>query len=798
MKKVKKFIRKLKVARRAFLDADKVNYSPVADNKSPSAPAEEPKELKTVTENPVTVADLKSEYCTGCGACYNLCPVNAIEMKHNKEGFLEPVIDAEKCINCGLCIKKCPAYNPSYTAYERPKCYAAFASKEKVRMESSSGGIFTLASNYVLDNGGVVCGAAYDDKFVLKHRVVSSEDEMAPLRESKYVQSDTNTVYKEIGEVLKNGKMALFCGCGCQVAGLDAYLKAKNISDENLFSLDLMCHGSPSPKLFEKYINDYHGGPDNIEKLSFRSKEYFGWSTEMNVKYKDGTEHHETRVTDPYYKAFLPCISVRKSCGHCTFAKLPRQGDITLADFWGVNKYNASFDDGKGTSIVVVNTEKGEKLLEQFRSKLDLFEEVDIDYILTHGQPFNHSFKAHPAHDLYFKYINAGASMDKAFDYATKRKFDVAIMGVWPGCNYGSVATYYALHELVRSFGLTVLMIDKPLITDSDVEQGMTHSRRFALEHYDISRKYRLGELKALNNNVDTFIMGCDQVWNRGISKNFGMSYYFNFVDNSKKMLSYAASFGHAKDFCNVNDRTSISALMKRFDAISVREADGVRICKETYGVEATQVLDPVFAADKEIFVELTEKSAANNRPNKDEKFITTYILDPTDEKKEAIKWVSEQLGLKVINVLDGLPWTFKGNSEKMAEMGEIPANVQVEDWLYYIKNCEFLITDSCHGISFGIIFERPFIGIGNPRRGLSRFESLLGLFNLMHRFVTDPKVIVGNKNLIEPVDYKPVNEILESEKKRSREWLRKALFSPKKYKSHCVYSAYDERMEDK
>lgn len=797
MKKMSKFIRKLKVARRAFLDADKNTYEPV--KASPEHQKQEPdnNDIKTITDNPLTVADLKPEYCTGCGACYNLCPTNAIEMKHNSEGFLEPVVITDKCIECGLCLKKCPSYNPSYENLEKPKCYAAFA-KDKVRMESSSGGIFSLAANYVLDNGGVICGAAYDDKFVLKHRVISSQDEMPALRESKYVQSDTNTVYTELGDALKNDKMALFCGCGCQVAGLEAYLKAKNIKTDKLFTLDLMCHGSPSPKLFEKYINDYHGGPENLKSLSFRSKEYFGWSTEMNVKYKDGSELRQTRVIDPYYKAFLPCISVRKSCGHCTFAKLPRQGDITLADFWGVSKYNASFDDGKGTSIVVVNTEKGQKLLDIIQPKLNLFEEVDIDYILTHGQPFNHSFKTHPAHDLYFKHINAGASMDKAFDYSTRRKFDVAIMGVWPGCNYGSVATYYALHELVRSFGLTVLMIDKPLITDNDVEQGLTHSRRFALEHYDISRKYKLGELKVLNNHADIFIMGCDQVWNRGISRHFGMSYYFNFVDDSKKMLSYAASFGHSKDFCNANDRASISALMKRFDAISVREADGVRICKETYGVEATQVLDPVFAADKEIFVELTEKSAASKRADKDEKFITTYILDPTPEKKAAIKWIQEKLGYKVINVLDGLPWTFKGNSEKMADMGEIPENVQVEDWLYYIKNCEYLITDSCHGISFGIIFERSFVGIGNAHRGLSRFESLLNLFGLMDRFTTDASTIVGNERLLEQIDYDRVGQILESERMRSREWLKNALFSTKKYKSHSVFKSYDKRLEDK
>lgn len=785
--------RTLAAAKHAFFDEPKQPAKA-----EPKAAKVEEKELLTITAEPKTVADLKSENCTGCSACMNLCPVGAIKMEHNGEGFLEPVVDFDKCVNCGLCLKMCPAFHPVYKNNAEPKCYAAYGGDE-IRAKSSSGAIFSLVSSYVLSNGGAVCGAAYDDKFVLKHMIVDSEEDMPKLRESKYVQSDPNTVYTEIGKLLKDGRPVLFSGCGCQTAGLDAYLRAKKISDENLYTIDLMCHGSPSPKVFEKYINEVHGGPENVESISFRSKEYFGWSTEMNVKYKDGSVYRKTRTLDPYYRAFLPCVSVRKACGHCTFAKLPRQGDLTLADFWGVRALNKEYDDGKGTSILIVNNEKGEKLVEEIKPQLGLYEEVDIKYILTHGQPFNHSFKTHPAHDLYFKYISLGADLTKAYEYSTKRKFDVAVMGVWSGCNYGSVATYYALHELIKGFGLQVLMIDKPLIKENDPEQGMTHARRFAMEHYEISRKYKLRELGILNGNIDTFVMGCDQVWNRGISRNFGMAYYFDFADATKKKISYAASFGHDKDFSTPAERVTISEYLSRFDAISVREAGGVKICNEVYGVEATQVLDPVFTADRKIFEELTEKAAANNRADKYEKYLCTYILDPTEEKKAAIRWVAEQKGLKIINLLDGLPWLFEKNASQMREVGECPENVQVEDWLYYIRNSEFLVTDSCHGISFAIIFDRPFVGIANARRGLSRFDSLLGLFDLKHRYVTDANEIIGNEALIEDIDYKPIKEKLESERVRSYEWLKDALFSPKKVtSSHCVYGSYDKRLEDK
>ncbi len=803
MRKRGRIYRTLAAAKHAFFDEETYNpFPPQQHKEKPPAPANPPEPkpaapepIKTVRPDPLTVEDLKSEYCTGCGACYNLCPTEAIKMEYNAEGFSEPVIDPEKCIKCGLCLKKCPSYHPTYKNDPNPPCYASYG-KDDIRMKSSSGAIFSLISSYILQNGGYVCGAAFDDKFVLRHTLVNSEKDMQKLRESKYVQTDTNTVFTQIGELLKKDTMVLFSGCGCQTAGLYAYLDAKKISTDKLYTIDLMCHGSPSPKLFEQYINEVHGGPDNIESLSFRSKEYFGWSTEMNVKYKDGSVYRKTRSIDPYYKAFLPCISVRKACGRCTFAKLPRQGDITLADFWGVANYDNKLTDGKGTSIVVINNEKGQFMIDAISKELKLHDKVDIDYILTHGQPFDHSFKTHPAHDLYFKNIRLGATLDKAFEYSTKRKFDVGIYGVWPGCNYGSIATYYALHEVITGFGLSVIMIDKPIIRDNDPEQAKTHSRRFAEEHYEISRKYKLNELAILNGNVDTFVMGSDQVWNRGISKNFGMSYYFDFVQSQKKKIAYAASFGHATDFAGVAERCTISEYMSRFDHISVREADGVKICKDVYGVNATQVLDPVFVADREVFEKLTEKSKANDRPDKDEKYICTYILDPTPEKKKALKWVSEQLGLKLINVLDGFPWTVKGNTEKMSDMGEIPKDVQVEDWLYYIKNSEFLITDSCHGISFGIVFKRPFIGIANKRRGLSRFQSLLGLFELTDRYVTDPSDIVGNTELLKPVDYDKVYKILEAERTRSKDWLKNALFSPKEVKTNCAYSSYDIRLK--
>lgn len=348
------------------------------------------------------------------------------------------------------------------------------------------------------------------------------------------------------------------------------------------------------------------------------------------------------------------------------------------------------------------------------------------------------------------------------------KKYDIGIFGVWSGCNYGSIATYYALNKVISSMGKSVLMIDKPVLFEDDVELKNTHSRRFANEHYDISNQYRLDEFEKVNDLCDGFVMGSDQIWNYGISKNFGKRYYLDFADDSKVKVAYAASFGHSVDFAPADERKEISSLMNRFDGISVRESDGVTICHDDYGVEATHVLDPVFLADKKIFDELVDKSSSKET----EPFIATYILDPTPEKREAILHVAEKLGnIKIINLLDGLPWKFEENRKRL-DLPNCIENLQVEDWLYYLKNAEFVITDSCHGASFALIFERNFIAIGNKRRGMSRFSSLINLFHVDNKFTTEAKDILVDNSLLEPIDYSEINSILKTEKERCYNWL--------------------------
>ncbi len=355
------------------------------------------------------------------------------------------------------------------------------------------------------------------------------------------------------------------------------------------------------------------------------------------------------------------------------------------------------------------------------------------------------------------------------------KKYDVGIMGVWVGCNYGSIATYYALNRIITSMGYSVLMIDKPRVTSGqDVELTETHSRKFAREHYNISKSYKLEELKELNDICDTFVIGSDQVWNYGINQYFGKSYYFDYVEESKKKIAYASSFGHGIDFAPEKEIAAISEYMRRFDAVSVRESDGVRLLRDVYGIRGQQVLDPVFLADREIFDELAEKAEFCET----EPYIATYILDPTPAKRAAMLHVAERSGYKLINMLDGLPWLYDENRKKLGM--DAAENVTVKEWISVIKNSEFVITDSCHGVSFALLYEKNFIPFTNKKRGYSRFKSLADLFGFADRLITVPEAVINNDAVLEPMDYTKINAIMAEEKARCGKWLKHALETPK------------------
>lgn len=355
-------------------------------------------------------------------------------------------------------------------------------------------------------------------------------------------------------------------------------------------------------------------------------------------------------------------------------------------------------------------------------------------------------------------------------------KYDVAIVGVGTGSNYGSAMTYYSLYRTIESFGKSVLMISKIGAKENDPELIDSYTVPFAKAHYNLSKVYNRSSVAELNDIVDTFVIGSDQVWNYGISRNFGKAFYLDFVNDNRRRISYAASFGHAKDFAPDEERPTISGLLERFNAISVREKSGVTIARDVYRVAATQVAEPIFLSPTSAFQKLEEKSTRDvSGP-----YLLAYILDPTPEKRAAILEIAGALNLKVRVILDGWVIHFADNKAKMNLGPAVEEAVSVYDFLKLFDHSSYVLTDSFHGTCFALKYGKPFASIGNARRGVTRFHSLFDLIGHRDHFTLEPTdVVTQSERFLKPVDYQAVNRVLDKHVAESTEWLKQALEAP-------------------
>ncbi|OKL42287.1 polysaccharide pyruvyl transferase family protein [Pseudovibrio exalbescens] len=357
-----------------------------------------------------------------------------------------------------------------------------------------------------------------------------------------------------------------------------------------------------------------------------------------------------------------------------------------------------------------------------------------------------------------------------------KETFDVGIVGVGVGANYGSVLTYYGLYRTLEEFGKKPLMISKIGASATDPEIQDTHAMRFAKEHYNLSGIYNQSNLSQLNEIVDAFVVGSDQVWNYGISQNFGKAFYLDFAGDDKRKISYASSFGHAKDFAPEEEVPNISALMKRFNAISVREDTGVALAHKVYNVPATQVAEPIFLTSNERYFEL----AARSQRDVSEKYLLAYVLDPTPEKRAAILHIAQKLDLKIRVILDGFPHLFDENYRKMGLEGAVERDIETYDFLKLYANCSYVFTDSFHGTAFALKFEKPFTTIGNKRRGIARFDSIFRLIGRNDRFAFNPEDVMKDETrFLSPMDFKDITKRLNDHVTMSKAWLKDAINKP-------------------
>lgn len=697
--------------------------------------------------------------CTGCSACQNICPCNAIEMEADVIGGYKPSVIKNLCSDCGRCIDACPIVNEDRNLYCPIEGYAVVAT-DSVRRESSSGGFFSVAAEEILRIGGAVYGVGWDDKLTAIHMRIIRKDNINKLRYSKYVQSDTSNVFRTVKKDLDEKKPVLFSGTPCQVAGLRKYMEREKVNTENLYLVDLICGDAPSAALWEMFLNERYKNNNRPYDYRFRDKIH-GWKVISNCL-ETMEEDYEDVVEDYYLKGFLENMMFPPTCENCKYRKA-KPGDITIGDFWKVQKYKPSIDGKKGVSTVLVNTEKGKYFLEKLKNYFSVFEPVEIEKLMDGGGFRNN---VNRGIECFRHQIRAGHTLKSAYEAGRDLRYDIGLVGEWCNHNYGSHLTYYALKKTLEKMGLSVLLIGPPvtwwkysknIFGDERFRSlpGIENAAYLSLDEYDY---------EYLNSRCNMFCVGADTTFNEfqffDKKKYAGLAW----TDSKKGRIIYGGSFG-TYDFNATKEKIEyLKYCFHRFDRISYREKAGVRLAKEVFNVESDYVLDPVFLLSDEEWRqhEICPKGIGDKR------FGIVFFYEDNGhdaDTEEFLKKLREKYSCDFYYVT-------RADSDRKNAI----ANVKIEELLWLIDHAEVILTNSFHVTALSIIFNKLFYAINRIMQIPVRIPDILSTCGLKDRMITDyryDEIDVDNSHLI---DYERVNCILNQCIENSKNWLVDAI----------------------
>ena len=746
----------------------------------------------------------EKDKCCGCTACASICNKKAITLSPDEEGFLYPVVDEAKCVKCGLCEKICP-FGDSYS-YEPDKSAAFYASYDVFkRSGSSSGGLFyTLAEYVISEKHGWVFGAAFDDNLKLRHIGVNTIEGITPLRGSKYVQSDINATYERVKTLLGNGQYVLYVGTPCQIAGLRAYLRKKY---ENLVLVDVVCHGVPSQSIFDahkEYLEKKYRS--KVKRYQFRDNEKWGGCEIVDFENNEQVINASYNLS-PYLFSFMQGLTCRESCYECPFAKMPRQGDITLGDFWGVKTFFPKIDTSKGVSLVIVNTTTGQTVWNEIKKSVVCLESNYVDaskenqnlvektkrperrtgvYDRIKAEGYEKIARKEFRHPNYNRIwirneIRQSVLFSRLHNLVRwilgkeqeENELKSSLITIHTGFNFGSVLQTIATVKILSDIGIktTVVNYIQPVYTYQEFLKGIfTSVKEFVL------KVYKLPDL-IINNHVygsylkkycnvsapiyrsdsflkrcpvgDYYITGSDQVWNTYYN-GIDMHYFFSGITGVKFSLS--ASIG--KEKADEETKKMLLNGLKDYIAISVREETAVDILSELE-YDSTWLIDPTFMLNKE------DWALYETRKNIKKKYILLYL--PYNIKdKDIIYKTARQIADK--NNLEVVTFSWNYRDDKYAD--KTYKYCSPGDFVTLMMHAEYVITNSFHGTAFSINLNKQF-WVYMPTSFSTRIESTLSLFNLEDRLLS---AIITDEQISEKIDYNIINGLLEKERKRT--WL--------------------------
>ena len=422
----------------------------------------------------------EKQMCCGCSACEQVCPISCIEMEYDEEGFAYPKVNEETCISCNKCKEVCPFLVKREKRL--PKQVLGMTNlDDEILMDSSSGGVFGGIANHVIGQGGLVFGASYDNEHTVKHIGVEDKSNLVRLRHSKYVQSDINNNFVKAEAALKSGKYVLFTGTPCQVSGLRNYLYKDY---ERLYLADIICHGVPSPKVWKKHLDEFRDDfSSSLKKVVFRDKEN-GWRSDTKYYFDDTKENvlvDENK--DIYFIGFMKDIFLRPSCYNCQVRYFTSGSNITIGDFWGVQKTHTQQYNPKGVSCVMINDEKGERLIKKVINYFSTFES-NIENVHK-GNPNLFTSQSEPKIRIeFFKRFNQGEKLSTLIEHYCMFDNNIIAFG-----SYNLRATIHQLYRYIQnnkmqhfSYSSIISAISKPRMLQLNLPSSNAF-RREAVEH---------------------------------------------------------------------------------------------------------------------------------------------------------------------------------------------------------------------------------------------------------------------------------------------------------------------------
>lgn len=696
--------------------------------------------INNVTEN---------EICSGCGACISICPVSALTMGQDIDGFYKPQLNSSLCIKCRKCVEKCPCNHPQYINTAQPLCYAFNGHDEIQKVSATAGGFQILAKNFI-SRGGKVAGAAWTKELKVEHILVDNLQDLSKLYKSKYVQSDSSCVYSEIKKELEEGTLILFSGVGCQVAGLYAVLGKEY---DNLYTVDLLCHYAPSIKVFQEYVNEKYG-KGKVTAFDFRAKPenkdnkeyYYCYST---VDKKEYVKHDD----DDYCLAYHSALLKGPQCNNCRFSHTPRQGDLTIGDFHRLHLSDERFLPLRQEGCLV-NNKKGEELAEILKDKVPLFVEKDIKTLAEKNALNLNGPRMGELKRNRFYITAENMPVSKALRTVLDKKWDIGLISFFCAGNYGSVFVNNALYKTLREMGFSVLNID-------------AGGKRYSVAGYnkypslypdcDVAADY---DEQYLNSACNMFLLGSDQVMKMQLYHDYKNFSGLRWGYNNKKKAVFGLSFGpheeQIKIFSNTDVHDRLYYDLSKFDVIYTRGDGEKEVLKKYFDIDCDgTIIDPVFLMDKNYYTMLSAQI-----PKSKEKYLFAYILDMDDEKNNIISMLAEKKQLKTVVINDADDDNVK--------------TVSIEQWLAHFRDAEIILTDSFHGSCFSVIFNKRFFTIGNILRGKARFSVLDKLGVTGYQKETVDEVMSSLADMEK--DYTLINKNIEIE----REKMKTALF-------HCI-----------